>query len=87
MDTSAEVRVQVEPSSAEVDVDGYLAGNVSKFGGFFERLYLSAGAHEIIVYQQGFRSLVRRMYFPPNSSLRIRENLDRLGPGDRQRRA
>lgn len=82
VDTSAEVRVQVEPSSAEVYVDGYLAGNVSNFDGFFHRLYLSPGAHEIIVYQEGFRSLVRRMYFSPNSSLRIREKLERLGPGE-----
>jgi len=82
VDTSAEVRVEVRPSSAEVFVDGYLAGNVSNFDGFFQRLYLSAGAHEIVVYQEGFRSLVRRMYFAPNSSLRIRENLQRLDPGE-----
>lgn len=82
MDTSAEVRVQVEPASAEVYVDGYLAGNVSNFDGYFHRLYLSAGAHELVVYQDGFRSLVRRMYFAPNSSLKIQEKLERLGPGE-----
>jgi len=82
VDRSAEVRVLVEPSSAEVYVDGYLAGNVSNFDGFFHRLYLSPGAHEIVVYQDGFRSLARRMYFAPNSSLKIREKLQRLGPGE-----
>jgi len=82
VDGSAEVRIQVEPSSAEVYVDGYLAGNVSRFDGFFDRLYLSPGAHDIAVYQEGFRSLVRRLYFPPHSSLKIREKLERLGPGE-----
>jgi hypothetical protein len=82
MDTSAEVRVQIEPSSAEVYVDGFLAGNVSSFDGIFQRLYVSPGAHEIVVYLDGFRSLVRRMYFSPNSSLKIREKLERLGPGE-----
>ncbi|MEI6667065.1 MAG: PEGA domain-containing protein [Acidobacteriota bacterium] len=82
MSTSAQVRVQIEPSSAEVYVDGYLAGNVSDFDGFFQRLYVSPGAHEIVVYQEGFRSLVRRMYFSPNSSLRIHERLERLALGE-----
>jgi hypothetical protein len=82
VDTSAEVRVDVKPSSAEVYVDGYFAGNVSDFDGFFDRLYLSSGAHEIVVYEDGFRSLVRRMYFAPRSSLRIRGTLERLGPGE-----
>jgi hypothetical protein len=82
VDNSAEVRVEVQPSSAEVYVDGYLAGNVSQFDGFFQRLYVSAGAHEIVVYQDGFRSLVRRVYFAPYSSVRIRERLQPLGPGE-----
>jgi hypothetical protein len=82
MDRSADVRVQVEPASAEVFVDGYFAGHVDDFDGFFQRLYLAPGPHEIVVFKDGYRSLVRRMYFAPNVNLRIKDRLEPLGPNE-----
>src|SRR5579871_6027725 len=44
---SAQVRVMVTPKNAGVYVDGFYAGIVDDFNGFFQRLTLAPGGHEI----------------------------------------
>ena len=51
------VRLEVKPVEAEVYVDGYLAGIVDEFDGFFQRLDLTPGAHEIVIYLDGHRTI------------------------------
>ena len=42
------LRIEVKPVEAEVYVDGYLAGSVDEFDGFFQRLNLTPGARSFI---------------------------------------
>jgi hypothetical protein len=78
----ASLKVEVKPKSAEVYVDGRLAGIVDQFDGMFDRLPLEAGEHEITVYQEGFRSIRQRLYLSPGSTYRIKGTLEPLAPGE-----
>jgi len=79
---TGEVRIQVSPREAEVFVDGYLAGVVDDFDGFFQRLRLPAGGHQIVVYLDGYRTISRDLYIHPDSGHRIRLTMEPLGPGE-----
>jgi hypothetical protein len=81
-DVTAAVRLQVTPREAEVFVDGYRAGEVDDFDGFFQRLRLQPGGHEIAVYLEGYRTFRQNLYVNPGSSQSIRHELDRLAPGE-----
>jgi hypothetical protein len=76
------VRVQVQPKSAEVYVDGYLAGIVDQFDGMFQNLVVAPGSREITVYQEGCKSLVQRMYLSVGSSYKIKGVMEKLAPGE-----
>jgi hypothetical protein len=79
---TGEVRIQVAPRDAEVFVDGYLAGVVDDFDGFFQRLRLPVGGHQIVIFLDGYRTIARDLYIQPGSSHRIRLTMDRVGPGE-----
>jgi hypothetical protein len=76
------VQLSVTPKEAAVYVDGYYAGLVDDFDGAFQRLHVTAGAHEIVVYLDGYRSLRQSLFLSPNATRRIRATLERLGPGE-----
>jgi PEGA domain-containing protein len=71
----AQVRLQVTPREAAVYVDGFYAGVVDDFDGFFQRLPLLPGGHTIALYMEGFGTITRRVYLSPGSDLSIREVL------------
>jgi hypothetical protein len=79
-DGRAEVRLQVTPREAAVYVDGFYAGVVDDFDGFFQRLPLLSGGHTIVLYMEGFGTITRRVYLSPGSDLSIREVLVPLPP-------
>lgn len=79
---ASSVRLQVEPKDAEVFVDGYYAGRVDDFDGFFQRLRLEAGEHEIELYREGHRSIKQRLYLQPGETYRIRHDMQPLQPGE-----
>jgi len=81
-DVRAEVRVLVTPKEAAVYVDGYYAGIVDDFNGFFERLPLTPGPHELDLYLAGYRTIHQRMYLGPGSTTTWRDALEPLEPGD-----
>jgi hypothetical protein len=58
---SAALRLEVKPPEAEVYLDSYLAGTVEEFDGFFQRLRLSPGTHEIVIYLDGYRTLREKL--------------------------
>jgi hypothetical protein len=76
------LRVQVEPRQTEVFVDGYYAGTVDDFDGFFQRLRLEPGEHEIELYLQGYRSMRQKIYLQPGSTFRVRHTMQPLQPGE-----
>ena len=76
------LRVQVEPKETEVFIDGYWAGTVDDFDGFFQRMHLEPGEHEIELYLQGHRTERQKIYLQPNATFRIRHEMVALGPGE-----
>jgi hypothetical protein len=78
----ASLKVNVEPKTAEVYVDGYLAGIVDQFDGTFQSLSLDPGEHEITIYQEGFRSMRQRLYLNAGSTYRVKGVMERLAPGE-----
>ena len=78
----ANIRIQVQPKSAEVYVDGHLAGIVDQFDGMFQNLVVEPGSHEIIVYQEGYKRIVQRLYLSVGSSYKIKGMLEELAAGE-----
>ena len=78
----ADVRLDIKPKQAAVYVDGYFAGQVDDFDGLFQRLHVTPGEHEIVVYLQGYRALHEKLYLGPNTSRKIEARLAPLGPGE-----
>jgi hypothetical protein len=78
------LRLQVAPRETEVFVDGYYAGNVDDFDGFFQRLHLEPGEHEITLYLQGHRTAHEMIYLQPGGTFRIRHTMETLPPGTPQ---
>ena len=75
------IRLQVKPEETEVYVDGYYAGVVDSYDGFFQRLHLPPGEHEIELYLEGHRSIQEQLYLPVGSTYHIRHEMEPLGPG------
>ena len=78
----AGLKIEFKPKSAEVYVDGRLAGIVDQFDGMFDSLSLEAGEHEITIYQEGFRSTRQRLNLSEGSTLRMKGALEPLAPGE-----
>jgi len=76
------IRLDVEPRDAEVYVDGYYAGVVDDFDGVFQRLRVTPGQHEIVIYRDGYRSIRQQVFANPNGSRKITEKMERLAAGE-----
>jgi hypothetical protein len=82
-DDRAEVRVLVTPNAAAVYADGFYAGIVDDFNGFFERLPLPPGEHEVVLFLDGYRTARQMIYLQPASTFKLRLTMERLRPGER----
>ncbi len=78
----ASARVEVEPNTAEVYVDGSRAGIVDDFDGFFQRLNVRPGEHEITLYLEGYRTQNHRLYFSPGTTQSIKGTMEKLAAGE-----
>ncbi len=76
------LRLQVKPVETEVYVDGYYAGVVDSYDGFFQRLHLPSGEHEIELRLEGHRSIQEQLYLPVGTTYRISHEMEPLGPGE-----
>ena len=81
-DYGASVRLLVTPKAAEVYVDGYYAGLVDDFDGFFQRLHVPPGEHEISLYRDGYKAAHQKIYLVPRSTYKLRYTLAPLAPGE-----
>jgi hypothetical protein len=81
-DIGSSLRIIATPREAEVYVDGYYAGVVDDFDGFFQRLHLPPGAHEIALYHDGYRSVHQKVYLTPRSSHTFHYTLVPLSAGE-----
>ena len=78
----ASLRLQVSPRETEVFIDGYYAGTVDNFDGFFQRLNLEPGEHDLELYLPGHRSTEQKVYLQPGKTFRVRHTMEPLQPGD-----
>jgi hypothetical protein len=78
----ANIRIQVQPKSAEVYVDGHLAGIVDQFDGMFQNLVVEPGSREITIYLEGYKSIVQRLYLSVGSSYKIKGVMEKLAAGE-----
>lgn len=78
----ASLRLQVTPRDTEVFVDGYYAGIVDDFDGFFQRLHLESGEQDIELYLAGHRTARQKIYLQPGGTFRIRHAMEPLATGE-----
>jgi hypothetical protein len=83
-DNRAEVRVLVTPEQAAVYVDGFYAGIVDDFNGFFERLPLPPGGHDIVLYLEGCRPAKRARGRLSRRPFRLRRSIRTCRRGHRR---
>lgn len=75
-------RLQVKPRTAEVYVDGYLAGTVDDFDGALQRLNLPAGEHTLTLYLEGYQTMTQKVLFRPRATLNLKYDLAKLSAGE-----
>ena len=76
------VRLDIKPKQAAVYVDGYFAGQVDDFDGVFQRLHVTPGQHELIVYLAGYHSLHEQLYLSANATRKISAKMEPLRAGE-----
>jgi hypothetical protein len=81
-DMSSSLRLQVSPRNTEVFLDGYYAGSVDDFDGFFQRLHVEPGEHDLQLYLPGYRSVTQKVYLQPGNTFRVKHAMEPLGPGE-----
>jgi hypothetical protein len=72
---TGELRLKVKPREAEVLVDGYYAGIVNDFDGFFQRLTLDEGPHTIELRAPGREPLKFDVRIMPGETITYRGEL------------
>lgn len=81
-DDSGAARIQVKPRDAQVYVNGYFVGTVDDFDGFWQRLHLPPGEHELTLYLDGHRTLTQKLLFRPGATLKITHEMEPLAAGE-----
>lgn len=66
---SGSLRLKVEPSNAQVYVDGYYVGVVDSFDGIFQRLSVEAGPHRVELRAEGFEPVEFEVLITPGDTL------------------
>ena len=82
VDPGAAMRIEVTPHQAEVYLDGYYAGIVDDFNGTFQRLRARPGAHEIVLYLDGYRTVHQQLYLTPKNTIKVKYAMEPLAAGE-----
>jgi len=72
------LKLKVEPTFAEVFVDGYYMGIVNDFDGTFQRMELEVGAHHIEIRAPGYQTIVFDVRIEFNDTVTYRGELQPL---------
>lgn len=81
-DLTASLRLEIKPREASVYVDGYLAGIVDDFDGFFQRLRVEPGGHAITVFLEGYRTVTENVHLGPAADRSLKFVMEPLVPGE-----
>lgn len=79
---TASIRLEVTPKNTEVFVDGYRAGIVDDFNGFFQRLRLRPGEHDLTLYLDGYRAVHQHLYLNSGADQKVRYTMVPLPAGE-----
>jgi len=71
------LRLRVSPRDAQVFVDGYYAGLVDNYDGFFQALKLDSGTYRIEITAPGYETLTFGVLITPGQRIRYRGDLRR----------
>jgi hypothetical protein len=69
------LKIKVTPRDAEVFVDGYFAGQVDDFDGFWQSLKLETGGYSIEIRKPGFETLQFDVHVQPDRTITYRGEL------------
>jgi hypothetical protein len=69
------LKIKVTPRDAEVYVDGYFAGQVDDFDGFWQSLKLDSGGYRIEIRKPGFETLQFDVHVQPDRTITYRGDL------------
>jgi hypothetical protein len=83
LDRHADLRVLVTPKDAGVYVDEYYMGIVDDFNGLFQRLPVRPGAHDIVLYLEGYRTVHRQLSLAAGATYKLHWNMEKLPAGER----
>ena len=76
------VRIEVDPKESREDIQVYVdegnAGVVDDFDGFFQRLYLPQGKHEIEIRLDGYKTIRLSIFVSLGKTIHIRERMEPL---------
>ncbi len=76
------VRIEVDPKESREDIQVYVdeghAGVVDDFDGFFQRLYLSPGRHEIEIRLDGYKTIRQSIFVTAGKTTHIRGRMEPL---------
>ena len=78
------IKFDVRPKDTSVFVDGYYAGVVADYGGWFQSLDVSAGPHVIALWNEGYRTVTQNVYVQIGQQLKLRYDMVRLAAGESQ---
>lgn len=79
---TASIRLEVTPQNTEVYVDGYRAGVVDDYDGFFQRLRLRPGEHDLTLYLDGYRTVHQHLYLNSGADQKVRYTMVPLAAGE-----
>jgi len=76
------VRIEVDPKESREDIQVYVdeghAGVVDDFDGFFQRLSLPLGKHEIEIRLDGYKTIRLSIFVSLGKTIHIRERMEPL---------
>ncbi len=79
---SSSIRLAVTPKNTEVYVDAFLAGTVDDFDGFFQRLRLHPGEHELVLYLDGYRAVHQHVVLSAGADQKVQYTMVPLAAGE-----
>lgn len=73
---TSNIKLDVSPKDAALHVDGYYAGIVGDFGGFFHQLTLSVGPHHVEIRKAGYYTLVLDVNLQPGQTITYKRTME-----------
>lgn len=81
-DYTGAAQLKVKPRETEVYIDGYFVGTVDDFDGWWQRLNVEPGEHDLELYLPGHKIFRQPVLFRPGATLKLEHIMQPLTPGE-----